>query len=207
MKAKEIIVIMTLGVLTQSCSTMNSAQDWVASKYRYDITTCEEQTEAAKIKYCNEQKEETIAKYKSYSEDDCWKITDQGSERGNCQYVVLKMRQKQADKSVQDSKDATEKRKQDFEKSSAENKKLQEQQIQKNIKDYPKVYDICKKQREQLGPITEKLYSTKIAFGQSQSEMRKKELDAEYKKLGKQRDYIVYTYETNDCKRFFSNRL
>ena len=79
--------------------------------------------------------------------------------------------------------------------------------VQKNIQEYPKVYDICKKQREQLGPITEKLYSTKIAFGQSQSEMRKKELDAEFKKLEKQRDYVIYTYETNDCKKFFKDRL
>lgn len=207
MKVKVILAMLTLGTLIQSCSSMETAQDWVASKYRYDIRECETQTNALKIKYCNQQKEEVIAKYKNSSSDDCYSITNEGPERGNCQYVLEMMRQKQAEKSVQDSKDATEKRKQDFEKSMADSNKLNEQQIQKSINDYPKVYDICKKQRALLGPLKDKLYSTKIAFGQSQSEMRKKELDAEYKKLEKQRDYVIYTYETNDCKRFFSDRL
>lgn len=186
---------------------MDSAQDWVASKYRYDIKACEDQTDPAKIKHCNQQKEEAIAKYKNYSSDDCYNIANQEAERSNCHYVLKLTRDKQADKAVQDSKDASEKRKQDYEKSVAEGNKIKAQDIQKNISSYPKVYEICKKQREQLGPITEKLYSTKIAFGQSQSEMRKKELDADFKKFEKQRDYITYTYETNDCKRFFSDRL
>ena len=207
MKVKAIMAIVTLGIFTQSCSTMESTQDWIASKYRYDIKSCEEQTDPLKAKYCNQQKEEAIVKYKTHTSDDCYSITNQESERSNCHYVLKLMRDKQADKSVQDSKDAMKKRKQDFEKFTAENSKLKEQEIQKNIQGYPKVYEICKKQREQLSPITQKLYSTKIAFGQSQSEMRKKELDAEYKKLEKQRDYVIYTYETNDCKKFFSDRL
>ena len=207
MKAMATMAVITLSIFIQSCASMESAQDWVASKYRYDIMACEDQTDALKKKHCDEQKNETIAKYKNYTSDQCYNKADQGVESNDCLYVLQLMRQEQAEKSMQDSKDVEQKRKQDFEKSMAESNKLNEQQIQKSIKDYPKVYEICKKQREQLGPLKDKLYSTKIAFGQSQSEMRKKELDAEYKKLEKQRDYVIYTYETNDCKRFFSDRL